>query len=696
MKLPFHSGSDNSRPRDYLVALEISDRQVKCALWTIANDKVQVISVGQPYPWEDPKPDSLLAAADKSLSEALDRLDVTGQVQPEKVIFGLPQNWLDQEKISLPRTVYLKTICQKLSLRPVGFVISPEAIIQYIHINEGVHPTAILVGVETGQFLVTLCRLGKIVGIENVVRSSHPAADLAEGLSRFLPADMLPSRILLYDSAASLEDIRQNLLAFPWQAPQNRLPFLHFPKVDLLPPDFSIKAVAIAGGSEVAKASGWLETPPAASDNSLGFVENADLAAVREPDRPPAAPPVKAAPRPKISLPRLPRLPHLPPLPRLRFSKLLIFLSLPLLAVVAGLAYWFLPRAQITLSLTPKPVTGQFEILASSTDRSGSGTVLLLKKNELTAQTEKSLPTTGSVLVGDKALGTINIINGTPVTHSFPAGTAIIAPNGLKFTLDEKVTVASASGTADPNSYAPGKASVAVTAAQIGSDSNLSAGTQFRIDAFSTLDYVAKNDQAFSGGSTRQAQAVSKEDLASLRSQVTDLLAQDIQKQLDSLGSSDDVLVKESLKTEITGETLDHKEGDIADTVSLKRSVKTTAFFYSQSQLNSLIAGQIQPLYPEKYIPSGDPQYTLKIQKTDKDNLYLSVQVNAQAVPDIKPEDLLPSLVGKKLGVARQYLAGLPWVAKADIALQPPFPVIFATLPHITSHITVHSQVVSP
>jgi hypothetical protein len=357
---------------------------------------------------------------------------------------------------------------------------------------------------------------------------------------------------------------------------------------------------------------------------------------------------------------------------------------LPLLAVIAGLAYWFLPRAEITLFLTPKSVTGQFEILAS------------FKKSELTAQTEKSLPTTGSVLVGDKALGTVNIINGTPVTHSFPAGTAIIAPNGLKFTLDEKVTVASASGTADPNSYSPGKTSAAVTAAQIGSDSNLSAGTQFRIDAFSTLDYVAKNDQAFSGGSTRQAQAVSREDLVSLRSQVTDLLSKDIQKQLDSLSNSDDVLIKETLKTEITGETLSHKEGEITDNVSLKRSVKTTAFFYSQSQLNSLVAGEVQPLYPEKFTPAGDPQYTLKIQKTDKDNLYLSVQVTAQAVPDVKPEDLLPSLIGKKLGVARQYLSQLPGVAKADIVLQPPFPEIIAALPRIGDHITIKTEIVAP
>lgn len=680
MKLPFHPGSDNSRLRDYLVALEITDRQVKCALWAIANDKVQVISVGQPYPWEDQNPDSLLSAADKSLSEASDRLDSASQVRLEKVIFGLPQNWLDAEKISLSRTGYLKTICQKLSLRPVGFVISPEAIVQYLSLTEGVHPTAILVGVETGQFLVTLCRLGKIQGIEKVVRSSQPAADLAEGLSRFLPADMLPSRILLYDSSAGLEDIRQNLLAFPWQAPQNHLPFLHFPKVDLLPPDFSIKAVAIAGGSEVAKASGWLDLPSLPPDNSLGFVENADIAEQMT-SQLPAAPPQNPVPRKKISLPRLPRLPRLP---HLRFSRLLFFLSLPLLAVLAGLAYWFLPRARITLFLTPRTVSGQFEIMAP------------YKKTEIASQAEKSLPTTGSVLVGDKALGTVNIINGTPVTHSFPAGTEIVAPNGGKFTLDEKVTVASASGTADPNSYSPGKASVAVTAAQIGSDSNLSAGTQFRINSFSTLDYVAKNDQAFSGGSTRQAQAVSRQDLAGLRTQVSDLLSQDIQKQLDSLAGSDDVLVRESLKTDVVSETLSNKEGEIADSVSLKRSVKTTAYFYSQSQLNSLVADQLQPLYPEKYLPAGDPKFTLKIQKTDADNLYLSVQVSSPAVPDIKSADLLPQLVGKKLGPARQYLSGLAGVAKADIVLQPPFPEIIAALPRISDHITFNTEVVAP
>jgi hypothetical protein len=45
----------------------------------------------------------------------------------------------------------------------------------------------------------------------------------------------------------------QQITAYPWQ---ERLPFKHLPKVETLPVDFSIKSIALIGGTEAVKFMG--------------------------------------------------------------------------------------------------------------------------------------------------------------------------------------------------------------------------------------------------------------------------------------------------------------------------------------------------------------------------------------------------------------------------------------------------------
>ena len=69
--------------------------------------------------------------------------------------------------------------------------------------------------------------------------------------------------MILYDSREDLEAAKQDLISYDWQA---KLPFLHFPKIESLEKDATIKAVAIGGGAEVAKALGYDIGKAAAQD----------------------------------------------------------------------------------------------------------------------------------------------------------------------------------------------------------------------------------------------------------------------------------------------------------------------------------------------------------------------------------------------------------------------------------------------
>lgn len=696
MQLPFFKKPSSPPKREYLFALEIDHFGLKSAIWGVFNDKPQVLSVGNFVPWDDQTPASLVTAVDQSLSDATSKLDPNGKLSPSKVILGLPPDWVESDKILPVHLQTLKQLSRELSLNIVGYVITPEAAVKFLQSTDGVPPTAILLGFWAHHLEVTLVRLGKIDAIHEVSRSSKVIDDVTEGLARFSHLDMLPSRILLYDSGLNLEDIRQQLLAHPWQAPQTRLPFLHFPKVEILPSDFTIRAIAVAGGSEVARAIGILppdvipaapsETPSVSSAADLGFYENDVVEpVVNEPEPEPEPEP---SPEPEPAKP----LRHKFTLPNFRFFPLLIIFMLAALSVGGFAAFWYLPRATVTLHLASRTLGSQIDLTADTSASSVdiSSGLIPAKQISVTVDGDKTAPATGSKLIGDKATGSVTIVNSTPTSKTFPAGTAISSPSGLKFTLDSDAQVASASGTADNISL--GKATVNVTAAQIGSDSNLSAGTYFRIGTFASLDVVAKNDVALSGGSSRQVKAVSKDDIAGLRTGLLSTLSSDISTKLQSQLSSGQIIIPNTIQTKPASEKLDHQEGDVADQVSLHLSVNSQALTISQSDLDSLVREKLKSQIPDGYSFTGNSQQSFVVKKTVGNTISLSVQVSATVLPVIDQAVVIKSISGLSASRARTYLGSLAGVSDSTIAFNIPLPPPLLILPHIPKHITLDTR----
>ncbi len=708
MNLPFFKkkSAGTAPTREYFFALEISPSSVKSAIWAVLNDKTHVLAVGSSANWDGESENSLLTATDQTLSDAATRFDPNGAVSPEKVILGLPPDWLSGEKIQPGRIKLLHTVTQKLSLQAVGFVITPDAVVRFLQHTEGVSPNVILVGFWPREISVTLVRLGRIDSTQVVRRSPQIVADVVEGLSRFSHVDMFPSRILLYDSGLDLEDQKQQLLAHPWQAPQTHLSFLHFPKIEALPGDFTIRAIATAGGTEVARSIGLIpdsvssepeDHPPApvpsATAQELGFLPDTDPL----PAPSPAAPPTPEPAAEYIPFPHSPPRPSLPKIsfPRLHFS--LIFLPLILIALLCGAfaALWYLPRAVVTLTVVPKNLATQFDLTVGTAavavdpaNRVIPGTV-----QSVTASADKSAPTTGTKLVGDPATGSVTVINGTGAPHTFTAGTSITSPSGLAFTFDSDVQVASASGTADPNSYQPGKATVNVTASQIGSDSNLSAGTQFRIGTYSTLDFVAKNDVALAGGTSSQVKVVSKDDVAALRTALTPSLQSNARTQLASQIPAADELIPDTVTLQSASEDLDHQIGDQADTVTLRLTEKAQGLTFAKADLAGIIHNQTQSQISADYVIAGDLQHSLAVKKIASNSTTLAVQVSGTLIPRIAQNDVLSHLVGQSPAQAVSYLDSLPGVTHSAITFTPQLPGFLQFfLPHQSSRISLNLQ----
>ena len=86
---------------------------------------------------------------------------------PTKIIFGLPHDWVEENSITTDKKSTLAKICDKLSLKPVGFVVSIEALTTYIKQIQGTPVSAILIRLNTSEIVLTLTHLGKIKGNEN-------------------------------------------------------------------------------------------------------------------------------------------------------------------------------------------------------------------------------------------------------------------------------------------------------------------------------------------------------------------------------------------------------------------------------------------------------------------------------------------------------------------------------------------------
>jgi hypothetical protein len=709
MNLPFFKkkAHEISASREYFFALEINPSSVKSAVWSVINDKTQVLSVGTPADWDGQSEESLLSAVDQSLSDSTTRLDPKGSISPEKVIFGLPSDWLHEEKILPENLRLLKYISQKLSLSAVGFVITSDATVRFLEHQEGVPPTAILVGICPSQIELTLVRLGKVDGVQIVRRSQKIVADVVEGLTRFPRVDMYPSRIMLYDSLLNLEEIKQQLLAHPWQAPQTHLTFLHFPKIETLPVDFTIRAIATAGGTEVARSIGLItdkEPEPALETSSkpnspgdFGFSEtdvaNIDVPQFAEKPQLETEPELKPEPESETPAEFIP-FPHSKKklsLPKFKFS--FVFIVLGVLCGLGALfaAYWYLPKATVTLTLVPKSLSSQFELIVDTTAQtvnSDSRTIPGTYK-EVTSTEEKSSATTGTKLVGDKATGAVTIINGTSIPRTFPAGTTISSPSGLSFVTASEVQVASASGTADPNSYQPGKANVNVTASQIGSDSNITAGTQFRVGTYSSLDFVAKNDSAFAGGTSRQVKVVAKDDIQNLRTQLLAALKETSKNQLISEISQDQQLLAETVTTQAASEDLNHQVDEQADSVTLRLTVKAKGLTYQKADLTSIIQNETRSQVPDGFVSIGELEPTFAVKKTDKNSVILAVNVSGSLLPRIAEKEVVSRLVGVSPQAARNYLSGLSGVSHIEMAFSLPLPDFLLTLPHTSSNISL-------
>lgn len=724
-------------------SLNIDLDTVTAAVWTINQNRLVILNTARAtyQNGDDFKSDksilSFIDAANYSLDAALANITP----EPTKLLFGVPDVWLEDDDIKAEYLKILRRTVKELGVEPMAYVSITHAISHLLQKQQGVPLSAVLVE-ASDPVIVSVIKAGQNLGSKVQTYGGDIGKDVEDALSGFTGIEVLPARILVYGGQDPTR-AREELSSYRWGG---QLPFLHLPRAEALEDLVDIRAVAFAGGSELVPelhpeisllprgADTKLSRPlpdeteemPEGSANEAGFVEGdikkrpprvaepesqgypgseeeADIIEQEEwvdgrrPGSEAGQEGVSLASRVQalITAPLMAMAdgtPQVNRLPRLLARKMVIIPVTVLVGLTA--AYIFIPSAKVAVFVDMQPLTNSAQIIAdpSITAVDQENNKIPGKLIETDVSGSGSIATTGKKKVGDPARGKVVIYNATTNPVNLNRGTVLTAGSGLKFTLDEDVKVASKSANAsDPPSRSD---VVGATASDIGPEGNIAAGTDLTVAGFSQAQVEAKVDTAFSGGVSKDVAVVTADDQNRLLAQVTSELKQKAQPQLQSQPSGDLKILPEALLETITRKSFTKNIGDQADslTVSVTAHYKTTAF--SDADLKSLAGKLIQTQVPDpsKYsIDNSQAQVDAEVTKVDKNGLvYFNARFKSKLMPKLDIGRLKDEISGKTPSQARQILkAAEPSIIDVLIKVSPPLPGPLDRLPLRKENISI-------
>jgi len=713
----------NSPPELYW-SLVLEKGWAQAGVWYIGEEKAEVLSVGPGAVWTTDE--ELTEACDTALSSAVQDLPENYK-EPNKTVFGVPNSWVKNGEISEEHLAKIKKLCTDLSLTPVGFVVLPEAIAHYYKSEEGSPLNAIILGLSSGSLEVSVFKLGNLIGTSEVSRSVSLVEDVIEGLSRFEGAAPLPSRFIVYDGKdAELTEAKEVLLSASWED-LPKIKFLHTPKAEILTSDRKVFATSLAGAAEIGHVSQIdsqetelpQETEPVTGLNSAPTAFNA----VQEPEpvrveTPPTpedmgftvenvipvqktAPtattiPVSPSPRPDSAARKYFQKTRaffhsfsIKPnaAPKIKNNTLIgILIAVVLIAIGTVLSWWFIPKAKITVFVTPKrfeePVNLTFS--PSGTFDAAGG---IIPASVLTSQVtgDKTKAATGVKLIGNKSTGSVQIANGNGTAISLVIGTPLTSSAGLKFVTASEASI---SGQLLPGS--PGVATVNVTAGDIGAQYNLVKGEIFSIGNYSKAMVAGTSTADFSGGSSQEITAVSASDQTSLETDLKNELSQNAINDISGKVSSDQIFVTDLAGLTTVNETFDHKVGDSADSLKLSLSLNATGLTADKLKLIEYATGVLKDKVPQGYSLKDDQiDFKFKFTGLVNGNYVYAATIGANFLPQTDTQKIISQIAGKTPAVAEDFLNSIPGFDHAEVNLSPKLPAFLESLPRVLKNITL-------
>jgi hypothetical protein len=361
------------------------------------------------------------------------------------------------------------------------------------------------------------------------------------------------------------------------------------------------------------------------------------------------------------------------------------------LLLVGGLFVWTLPKATVTVLEIPRTLTASENIIIDPTVGTidGQSNTVPGTNQQKSLDGEKTVAVVGKKDVGDPARGTVTIYNKALSARSLKKGT-VLSSGSLKFTLDSDTEVASASESIGSITF--GKKDAAVTASAIGGQSNLPGGTEFSFADMSNIS--ARNDNALTGGTSRQVTVVTRSDVDTFVNDLSDELTQKAQEDLASSVSGGEQMIEDTIKTTVTERVFDQEIDQESNELHGKITITVSGITYAQKDIRDVLTQSGALEVPEGYTLSEDnTKISLSNVQVKKDGtITAKATVEAQALPTIDISALPAALAGKTIKDAEMKLRAIPGVGGMQVGFR--FSLSKNRLPLNRKNISVSMSVV--
>lgn len=362
------------------------------------------------------------------------------------------------------------------------------------------------------------------------------------------------------------------------------------------------------------------------------------------------------------------------------------------LAVLLGIAIFILPSAEVTLTAKTENKESQLTLKGDSKIKEASikDNLIPYQTVEVSKESSDEQVTTGKKTIGNSAKGRVTITNqDTTQPKTFVAGTILtyVTNANITFKLDSDVALEQAPIGGEKT------AGVNVTAVKAGTEGNLAEGSVFKVGSSDPTFVFARNDVAFSGGSSKLANVASAEDRESLRTKIIEELQEEAKKEIEEK-QKDVIVVEDSFEIKVTKETFEPKNAD-AEAENLKATIAITAVaaFADKGRVKKLVVENLSK--GEEGFSVDEENLDISLQQVDKDQSGRSTiiaTIKASLVPEINEDDIRQDLLGKSVSQASGYLDSLEELSAYKISSSPFYFRLLGRLPFMASKIKINFE----
>lgn len=358
--------------------------------------------------------------------------------------------------------------------------------------------------------------------------------------------------------------------------------------------------------------------------------------------------------------------------------------------LIAALLF-ILPSAEVNIVLSSDSKDSQVNLTGSPTQKTVdvNGKIIPIQAQSITKDGADQAGATGKKTIGTYAKGRVTIYNlDTDSDKSFIASSTILTPTATSsatFKLDNDIVVPKAPALGSSSSVG-----VNVTATKAGTDSNLPAGTTFKINTISSLVY-AKNDLDFSGGSSKLATVVSSDDRDALKTKIVTQLTKDATDQLGKIVKGS-LVIDGSVQTTVTKETYDPKAVDAeGDTLKATITLQAKANTVTSDDLKKILVKSLETSVKDQKVDENNLQISVsQLENKTDGTLTLLGKITAKLIPIVDPNEIKRNIVGKNLSQVGNYLDSQKNIDSYKVTTSPSFLRFLSLMPFSGSKIKVN------